>query len=109
MDKKAHKRKAQKGKVLASRPAVTAFLKKKAEAELAKFRDGQIGSSEGKRLVMDGKALAVIAYVKNAMKQNSCLRHEVVAYVEDAKSGDYAHLLQASDEMIEKLKGGSVE
>lgn len=52
---------------------------------------------------VDGNAYAVMGYVRNAMKKEHCSSEEIEKYTNDAKSGDYNHLLVVSLEMIEML------
>lgn len=51
---------------------------------------------------VDGNAFAVMAYVLRAMKECGCNKVDQSIYVENAKSGDYDHLLAVSVEMIDK-------
>lgn len=51
---------------------------------------------------VDGNAFAIMAYVLNAMKECGCNKTDQAIYVENAKSGDYDHLLAVSIEMIDK-------
>ena len=50
---------------------------------------------------VDGNAFAVMAYVLKAMKECGCNKVDQAIYVENAKSGDYDHLLAVSIEMID--------
>ena len=50
---------------------------------------------------VDGNAFAIMAYVLKAMKECGCNKVDQAIYVENAKSGDYDHLLEVSVEMID--------
>jgi hypothetical protein len=52
---------------------------------------------------VDGNAYCVMGYVSRAMKECGKSKAERDAYFDDAKIGDYYHLLAVSDEMIDKL------
>ena len=51
---------------------------------------------------VDGNAYSVMGYVRNAMREQKFSQEEIDAYLKDAKSGDYNHLLCVSVEMIDK-------
>ncbi len=51
---------------------------------------------------IDGNAYSVMGYVRNAMKECGFDKEEIDAYLKDAQSSDYNHLLCASIERIEK-------
>jgi hypothetical protein len=55
---------------------------------------------------IDGNAFAVMAYVSTCMKYEHKTKDEIDAYLADAKSSDYNHLLCVSQEMIEQLNKG---
>lgn len=52
---------------------------------------------------VDGNAFAIMGYVTNAMKSCKKSQAEISAYLEDAKSSDYDHLLAVSVSMVDKL------
>jgi hypothetical protein len=51
---------------------------------------------------VDGNAYAVMGYVRKAMKESGFNEKEIKAYLDDAMSGDYDHLLAVSVEMVDK-------
>lgn len=51
---------------------------------------------------VDGNAFGVMAYVQKAMRSEKFTKEEIDAYTKDAMSSDYSHLLQVSEEMVEK-------
>ena len=51
---------------------------------------------------VDGNAYAVVGYVRNAMKQSGFNEQEIKAYLDDAMSSNYDHLLAVSFEMVDK-------
>lgn len=53
----------------------------------------------------DGNAYAIMGYVCKAMKREGKSNEEIDNYLEDAKSGDYHHLIEISAGMCEKLNG----
>ena len=53
----------------------------------------------------DGNAYAIMGYVCKAMKREGKSNEEIDNYLEDAKSGDYRHLIDISVEMCERLNG----
>lgn len=53
----------------------------------------------------DGNAYAIMGYVCMIMKREGKSNEEIDNYLEDAKSGDYHHLIDISVEMCEKLNG----
>lgn len=53
----------------------------------------------------NGNAYAIMAYVCKAMKREGKSNEEIGNYLEDAKSGDYHHLIEISAGMCEKLNG----
>ena len=54
---------------------------------------------------VDGNAFAIMAYVSMIMKREGKSNEEIDNYLEDAKSGDYHHLLEVSVEMCKRLNG----
>ena len=52
---------------------------------------------------VDGNAYAIMAYVRKVMRREGKSNEEVDNYLNDAKSGDYHHLLEVSVEMCERL------
>jgi len=52
---------------------------------------------------VDGNAYSVMGYVQNAMRTAKMSQTERDAYLKDAMSSDYNHLLCVSIEMIEKV------
>jgi hypothetical protein len=52
---------------------------------------------------VNGNAFCVMNYVSGAMRECGKSKEERDAYLEDAKSGDYIHLLAVSDAMIDRL------
>ena len=53
----------------------------------------------------DGNAYAIMGYVCMIMKREGKSNEEIDNYLEDAKSGDYHHLIEVSVEMCERLNG----
>lgn len=51
---------------------------------------------------VDGNAYVVMGYVKGAMREVGMSQDEREAYVTDATSGDYKHLLCVSMDMLDK-------
>ena len=54
---------------------------------------------------VDGNAFAIMAYVSMVMRREGKSNEEIDNYLEDAKSGDYHHLVEVSVEMCERLNG----
>lgn len=54
---------------------------------------------------VDGNAYAIMAYVSMIMRREDKSNEEIDNYLEDAKSGDYRHLIDVSVEMCERLNG----
>ena len=54
---------------------------------------------------VDGNAYAIMGYVCMIMKREGKSNEEIDNYLEDAKSGDYHHLIEVSIEMCERLNG----
>ena len=51
---------------------------------------------------VDGNAYAVMGYVKRAMQEVGMSQEQRTAYIDDAMSDDYHHLLCVSMNMLEK-------
>ena len=51
---------------------------------------------------VDGNAYAVMGYVKRCMREVGMSPEQRPAYIEDATSDDYHHLLYVSIEMVDK-------
>ena len=51
---------------------------------------------------IDGNAYSVMGYVKKAMREQKFSQEEINAYMADAMSSDYNHLLCVSSDMIDK-------
>lgn len=52
---------------------------------------------------VDGNAYAIMGYVRIAMRRTGMSREDIDAYIKDATSSDYNHLLVVSCEMIDKV------
>ena len=52
---------------------------------------------------VDGNAYAIMGYVRTAMKRAKMTKEDIDAYIKDATSSDYNHLLVVSSEMIDKV------
>lgn len=52
---------------------------------------------------VDANAFAIMGYVSRAMKRECKSKAEINAYLNDAQSKDYYHLLSVSEDMINKL------
>lgn len=52
---------------------------------------------------IDGNAYSIMGYVSRAMKDTGHTKEEVDAYLKDAMSSDYSHLVRVSNNMIEKI------
>lgn len=52
---------------------------------------------------VDGNAYSVMGYVQRAMRAANMSKEDQDAYLEDAMSADYNHLLCVSIDMIEKV------
>lgn len=52
---------------------------------------------------VDGNAYAIMGYVRTAMRRAGMSREDIDAYIKDATSSDYNHLLVVSCEMIDKV------
>jgi hypothetical protein len=57
----------------------------------------------------NGNAFCVMGYVSSAMRECGKSKEERDVYFEDAKSGDYNHLLAVSDAMIDRLNAEAGE
>ena len=52
---------------------------------------------------VDGNAFAIMATVRKWMRLEGCSKEEIDKYLDDARHGDYNHLLCVSMDMVEKL------
>lgn len=52
---------------------------------------------------VDGNAYSIMGYVRTAMKRAKMTKEDIDAYIKDATSSDYNHLLVVSSEMIDKV------
>lgn len=52
---------------------------------------------------IDSNAYSIMGYVQRAMRKKHCSKEEVEAYIKNAKSSNYNHLLVTSINMIEEL------
>jgi hypothetical protein len=52
---------------------------------------------------VDGNAFSVMGYVRHAMKECRKTKEEIDAYIKDAMSSNYVHLVNVSIDMIDKL------
>lgn len=52
---------------------------------------------------VNGNALSVVEYVKNAMRQEGASKEQIERYVEEALSGDYNKVLRISMEYLSDL------
>lgn len=52
---------------------------------------------------VDGNAYAIMGYVRIAMRRAGMSREDIDAYIKDATSSDYNHLLVVSCEIIDKV------
>ena len=55
---------------------------------------------------VDGNAYSVMGYVCSAMKREGKTKEQIDAYLTDAKSNDYYHLLAVSHVTLEALNEG---
>lgn len=53
----------------------------------------------------DGNAFAIMGYIRQCMEDEGYSKEDIKAYLDDAKSGDYNHLLVVSQDMINQLNG----
>ena len=51
---------------------------------------------------VNGNAFSIMGYVRQAMKETNFNKKEIEAYIKDATSSDYDHLLTVSIDMIDK-------
>lgn len=51
---------------------------------------------------IDSNAFAIIGYVQRAMQHEKFTKEEIDAYIKNATSSDYYHLIAVSQEQIEK-------
>ena len=52
---------------------------------------------------VNGNAFCIMGYVKDAMDDAKMSKEEIGAYIKDATSSDYDHLLAVSCDMIDKV------
>ena len=52
---------------------------------------------------VDGNAYALMGYTRQAMKENGFTKDEIDLMLEDAKSGDYYHLIAVCDTWIDQV------
>lgn len=52
---------------------------------------------------IDGNAFSIMGYVTRGMREQGFSRSDINAYLADAKSSDYNHLLVVSIDMVDKL------
>lgn len=52
---------------------------------------------------VNGNAFAIMGYVVRAMKLEHKSKDEIDAYIRDARSSDYTHLIAVSVDMCEEL------
>lgn len=52
---------------------------------------------------INGKAYSIMGYVRNAMHDAKMTNDDIDAYIKDATSSDYNHLLAVSCEMIDRV------
>lgn len=52
---------------------------------------------------IDGNAFSVLGYVRRAMKENGYSKEDINAYIQDAMSDDYNHLLVVSVKMVDDI------
>ena len=52
---------------------------------------------------VDGNAFSIMGYVRSAMKRAKMTSQDIDAYIKDATSSDYDHLLVVSCKMIDKV------
>lgn len=58
---------------------------------------------------VSANAFNVMGYVQGAMRSERRPQAEIEAFLEDATSGDYNHLLDVAQKMVEKLNDGAGE
>ena len=54
-------------------------------------------------LGVDGNAFAIMGYVTRAMKSERLSQNEIKAYIKDATSSDYTHLIIESMDVCKEL------
>lgn len=52
---------------------------------------------------IDGNAYVVMGYVRRAMRAEGKSAEEIDAYIADAESSDYGHMLRVSMAMLDEL------
>lgn len=52
---------------------------------------------------VDGNAFSIMGYVMSAMKRARLEKNDIDAYIKDATSSDYNHLLVVSCEMVDRV------
>lgn len=52
---------------------------------------------------INGNAYSIMGYVRNAMHDANMTNNDIDAYIKDATSSDYNHLLAVSCEMIDRV------
>ena len=52
---------------------------------------------------VDGNAYALMGYTRQAMKENGFSKEEIDAMLEEAKSGDYYHLIAVCDTWLDQV------
>ena len=52
---------------------------------------------------IDGNAFSIMGYVRKAMRKEGYSSEEIEKYTNEAKSGDYMHLICVSQDMVEQL------
>lgn len=58
---------------------------------------------------VSANAFNVMGYVQGAMRSEGMSQAEIEAFLEDATSGNYDHLLAVAQNMVEKLNDGAGE
>lgn len=54
---------------------------------------------------VNGNSFCIMAYVKTAMKKEGKSEEEMEAYIDDARSADYDHLVVVSLNKVDELNG----
>lgn len=52
---------------------------------------------------VDGNAFSIMGYVMSAMQRARMVKSDIDAYIKDATSSDYNHLLVVSCEMVDRV------
>ena len=52
---------------------------------------------------VDGNAYAIMGYTQKAMRENGFTKDEIQVMLDDAKSGDYYHLIAVCDTWIDTV------